>query len=215
MLATTVSVFKTIKAINPNLETGPWIAGGAARLLFTRNFSPTHDIDVFFKDEEQFLSLKEQLSANKNYSLAISTDNASTFMVVYDTDMPYVDYIRMIDDPHYIHDLTDTNYKKKPASYNMPIRVQLIKNKFYSSVHDVLNSFDITVCQFATDGYSIVYGKNSIRDLYDNTLRFNVYNNNALKRYVKYRSYGFKDKTNELKRLLETVDQHEVSAVDY
>lgn len=63
-----------------NLTKGPWIAGGAARLLWHREEIGDHDIDIFFANEDQwnkYIKTLEGLTSDN----AFVTKNASTFNI--------------------------------------------------------------------------------------------------------------------------------------
>lgn len=64
-----------------DLTTGPWIAGGSARLLWHNLPYISHDIDIFFANDTQynmFLSALTTLNANISYA----SDNAITFDLI-------------------------------------------------------------------------------------------------------------------------------------
>ena len=60
-----------------NLDSGPWIAGGAARLAWHNIDIGNHDIDVFFKNEQQWLAYSQFCNKFKIED-SIVTANAST-----------------------------------------------------------------------------------------------------------------------------------------
>lgn len=66
------------KLCNCNLETGPWIAGGSARLLWFGEDYTDHDIDIFFPDVEKFRTIYRVMEEECGCS-AFNTSNASTF----------------------------------------------------------------------------------------------------------------------------------------
>jgi hypothetical protein len=68
--------------------------------------------------------------------------------------------------------------------------VQLITTPF-PSPQKLLESFDITVCQCATDGNQWWVGKRFIEDLNSKRLRFERFTKNSVRRFFKYYSYGF------------------------
>lgn len=67
-----------LKLINPNLENGPWIAGGAALRWFNNKMVDT-DVDVFVKTPEQVQKLQDILEKDNKYTLHYSTENALTY----------------------------------------------------------------------------------------------------------------------------------------
>jgi hypothetical protein len=76
------------------------------------------------------------------------------------------------------------------------IKIQLITPRFYSSIFDLIDSFDFTVCQFAvsSDSPLIIYTRLlSVSDALNSALRINAleYPVATLKRTSKYIRYGF------------------------
>jgi len=70
--------------IKPDLEKGPWIAGGAP--LNWWNNTPLHsqtDIDVWFKNKEQYDNLYNYLKSFADIDVVYESDNASTFLLSY------------------------------------------------------------------------------------------------------------------------------------
>ena len=78
-----------------------------------------------------------------------------------------------------------------PKSY----KIQLIRKKFYSSASEIIDDFDFTCCQIATDGNTVIYGSRTIEDLENRVLRLadtSRMHQGLLKRVIKYLAYGFK-----------------------
>lgn len=73
------------------------------------------------------------------------------------------------------------------------IKVQAIKHKFYSSMDDLLDSFDFTICQFGFDGQNILMTNEALIDsqrkrLVPHKIQFGV---SSLRRIIKYTSQGY------------------------
>lgn len=84
-------------------------------------------------------------------------------------------------------------------------RIQLIK-RFYPTIEELLDSFDISVCQVATDGDRWFLGRHFAKDLKDHKLRIVKYHPNILKRLFKYWSYGFHPDDETLRQILSNSD---------
>lgn len=69
--------------------------------------------------------------------------------------------------------------------------VQLIKKQFYAKLTDVIDRFDITVCQIGWDGKRVTVGKHFVHDVDNRLLRFNNITTQSHKRLVKYMCYGY------------------------
>lgn len=155
-----------IPIIKPSLDNGPWIAGGAVLRWFQNRPVGYSDIDVFCANEEQLKMVQHRITVDyKDQSLLrYTSDNALTYEI-------------------WVRDTHDVEHWWT---------VQLIKKQYFDSADAVLNRFDITVCQFITDGSSIRTGATSIQDLNQKKLRFNKIKSDSLKRYIKYMAYGFR-----------------------
>lgn len=73
-----------INFINPNLENGPWIAGGAVwRWYIDQSLNGYTDVDVFFRNKEQFEALSDKLSiasdTRDRMPLFFTSKNAKTY----------------------------------------------------------------------------------------------------------------------------------------
>jgi hypothetical protein len=176
-----------LQLISPNLETGPWIAGGAAMHWFNggtissidcADFPTMQDIDVFFASEAQYNSVKSKLgNLNLSKELPFTSNNADTFKFI------------SID-----------NCGRQ--SSNRYWKVQLIKRSFFNSVTGVLDTFDFVCCGFATDGKKYVTLPNAAKDLNKKVLNIHRYTpESAVSRTVKYWAYGFKPSADLINRI--------------
>lgn len=73
------SDIEAVMLVNPNLTTGPWVAGGA--ILHWYNNTPVgfSDIDVFCKDNQQATTLISKLKGTEDVVVCFESDNATTF----------------------------------------------------------------------------------------------------------------------------------------
>lgn len=79
--------------------------------------------------------------------------------------------------------------------YNQEVHsVQVIRNVTFDNVTDLLNQFDFTICQLATDGNTTILGEHTAADLRTKTIRLtdNTVRKNITSRLVKYVTYGYK-----------------------
>jgi hypothetical protein len=71
--------------------------------------------------------------------------------------------------------------------------IQIITRRYFASLEEVINSFDITVCQIGTGGNEWQMGAQTARDIRERNLRFTEpLQPDALKRLVKYWTYGYR-----------------------
>jgi hypothetical protein len=63
-----------------NLETGPWAAGGSARKVWQGKSWKTQDVDLFFRDREQYDAVTAALMhLGHDREIVYNTDNAITY----------------------------------------------------------------------------------------------------------------------------------------
>ena len=174
------------KFSNYDIDNGPWIAGGVIRKLWQGLKWDDADIDVFFKNKEQFThfcknldpylyekcefgNLSQPILAGltlKSNPIASSyeSSNACTFTL---TNLPGVNYA---------------------------IKIQAIQKDFYNSAEELLEDFDWTVCQLVSDGTTIWAPQHTVIDLSKRNLVLSPTTKRTVKlgRLMKYSAYGFK-----------------------
>lgn len=153
------------------------VAGGAALRWYQGMPVDTADIDIFFKTQSGYASMFKKIQALQECDVIVSVfsplpqKKQEVFAkLVFSTDSA---------ETYEIH------YK------GVSTKVQLIKVKFFQDTHMLLNEFDISVCQVATDGHKWVVGEHFIQDLKDRKLRITHMNPVTLKRVMKYWTYGY------------------------
>jgi len=172
-----------LEFINSNWKHGPWIAGGAP-LAWYNGEQITSDIDVYFKDENSFDEMQKSLNLG-------------------DTDESMVGKVTLgkigLTDVHVIFiskNAITVRYKEKWT-------IQFIKHSLYNTPQDIINNFDISVCQIVTNGVNDIHcGKNTLRDIHTKTLRIENYRPECISRLVKYMAYGYKPVKGTLDNIL-------------
>lgn len=151
-----------VSLIEPDMDRGPWIAGGAVLRWYQDQKVGENDIDVFCSSLEQANSIIDRLKSFGRYSVRFQSENAETF------------------------------------SYNSNVKndtwvIQVIKRRYFTSLQDVLDNFDMSVCQIGTAGNEYVLGKDTARDIREKNLRMKYpLQPDAAKRMVKYWTYGYR-----------------------
>lgn len=168
-------IIRLIQAALPalNMDTGPWVAGGSARLLAENigelGFS---DIDVFFPSEEIMKWTRKYLSDRMTtifdgFFLADQKETPASYQFIF----------------HAEDDMAATGQKYV---------IQLVKKRYYESTEVLFADFDFTICMFATDGYELVGEDSALADAKNRRL---VLSNNPPKpkaaRLAKYCAHGF------------------------
>lgn len=152
-----------LNLIDPNLETGPWIAGGAPLRWFQRLPMERGDVDVWCASKEQFNNLTIKIMHYGAYEM-ISTPNATTYTWKFsDADS----------------DVIEREFK-----------IQLCKQQF-ANANELISAFDLSVCQIATDGETYIVGETTVPDIETKTLRIVNQRPDLLRRIIKYSTYGY------------------------
>ena len=64
-----------------NIETGPWVAGGAVRRMFTDGIIHVSDIDIFYKNEEDFEKISKMIESRDDYKSNSTNFAYKTFIL--------------------------------------------------------------------------------------------------------------------------------------
>ena len=156
------------KFIKPDFENGPWIAGGAPLRWYRGEAIGDADIDVYCRTQKQSRQLlakiqKESRTLNWWSAIKYKTENAVSMSV-------------------------GTVGDNNGANWN----IQIITRRVYDTLDDVLDDFDITVCQVGTDGDKWIATTDAISDIETKTLRLNLpIRDGVIKRVQKYWTYGY------------------------
>ena len=82
------------------------------------------------------------------------------------------------------------SYHNKDSKY---WTLQIIKRRYFNSLQEVIDNFDISVCQIGTGGMEWHMGKNTARDIREKNLRMTMpLQPDAAKRLAKYWTYGYR-----------------------
>jgi len=158
-------------------ENGPWIAGGSLHRTYRKIPLTNADVDVFFKNKEQFEKFVYDLSvssvtAGYNIESTIYSEWHCTLTIKY----------------------MDVDWK-----------IQCVTFKYFDNIEELFKSFDINVCRIAYDGTNVIYGENILNEINSNKLKFNegsiYYPSVTLKRLVKYVKMGYDIEDVDLKLL--------------
>jgi len=152
-----------VNLIWPDIQRGPWIAGGAALRWYQGQPVGENDIDVFCANAKQAADILENIKSYGRYSVKFESENAVTL-----------------------------DYWSKDE-YNKRWTIQVITKRYFASLEEVINNFDITVCEVGTGGNEWKLGPFTARDIRERNLRFKLpLQPDALKRLTKYWTYGYR-----------------------
>jgi len=154
---------EAVAVIEPDLAKGPWIAGGAPLRWYQGQVVEDNDIDVFCRNAVQAQKVIERVKSYGRFEVKHESDNAVTI-----------------------------RYHRKDE-YATAWTIQIITRRYFESLQDVLNNFDITVCQIGTTGTEWVLNPMTARDIRERNLRFTEpLHADAVKRLTKYWTYGYR-----------------------
>lgn len=175
-----------VNIIEPDLKNGPWIAGGACLRWFQNKPVGKHsDIDVFCKNEKQAEKLIDYIR-----HIGLSTHGNGSAHVIIKTDNACTFSIN---------------------ANNKDWKIQVITCKYFNTIQEVIDNFDISVCQVATTGNEWILGNNTAKDINSHSLRFNYISKQSPKRLIKYWTYGFIP----IPGTISMIQQHKDSSWDF
>jgi hypothetical protein len=152
-----------LNLIWPDIQQGPWIAGGAALRWYQNQPVGENDIDVFCANARQAADVVDRVKSYGRYSVKFESENAVTL-----------------------------DYWNKDE-YHRRWTIQIITRRYFASLEEVINNFDITVCEVGTCGNEWILGPFAARDIRERNLRFKMpLQPDAMKRLVKYWTYGYR-----------------------
>lgn len=96
--------------------------------------------------------------------------------------------------------------------------IQIIKRRYFTSLKDVIDNFDITVCQIGTAGNDWLLADHTARDIRERNLRMRIpLQPDAAKRLTKYWTYGYRpvDGLLDAVKINPIAKQHYASDEDY
>jgi hypothetical protein len=94
--------------------------------------------------------------------------------------------------------------------------IQCIFPRPFATLEEVIDSFDFTITQFATDGSKIVTNIESIRDMANKRLVIHkiTYPGSTIKRLNKYLSYGFYASPILYRDIVRRISDHDENIID-
>lgn len=171
-------------------ENGPWIAGGCLHRTYRKLPLENADVDVFFKNKEQFEQFVAAISITSLFSgytieSTIYSEWHCTLTIKY----------------------MDVDWK-----------IQCVTFKYFDNIEELFKSFDINVCRIAYDGTNVVYEDGILDNIKNNKLKFNegsiYYPSVTLKRLVKYVKMGYDVEDVDLKLLTHAFYKSKKKAID-
>ena len=187
-----------------------WIAGGAP-LNWYQRIPVDSDIDLYFKSEDDFNTLDTALT-NAWESTSDEATEPAGYFTLFSTPVKKKPKLFhgdvLISHKHVTNNAityTVTIVDKDGHATDHPEwKIQLIKRKYYNTVVDVIDDFDITVCQIAM-GISDrpIVGNRFAEDVAAKRLVFNKITPGSAKRLIKYWTYGYTPSDETLQSIID------------
>lgn len=182
-----------------NLKEGGWVAGGSVRKVWFGLDWKNQDVDWFFPNKKEFDKFDLSLKTLARSNASLGTQDITNF------DSLDIFAKELADLPPYCYstDNADTWTKEGKDKW----KIQAIKKYYPKNLQELFESFDFTVCQFATDGTHMVATKEAIEDCEKKTLNVikNTTRNITPLRITKYAAYGFTPSNDMMKDVIESL----------
>jgi hypothetical protein len=188
-----------VDLVSPNLDSGPWIAGGAVLRWLENKPLKNHDLDVFCKDHNQ---LQEIVTRLRNFG----NQSRPNIWVDPKKKWSYLKYNSSQAETWKIIDQLDhTEYS-----------VQVIKSP-RANFTELLDQFDIRVCKMVTDGKTVIAADGADLDFQNKQLTLcEPLRTHCIQRLVKYMCYGYSPDWDQVQHIIESPQFPQVSqANDY
>ncbi|MDR3502952.1 MAG: hypothetical protein P4L79_10240 [Legionella sp.] len=167
------------------------LAGGALRHLFDEE-DVISDFDMFFTNKISALSTGIMLEA-------------LGYKVIYKCPKGFL-----------------TTYKKEstaPGTKDLNMKIQLITERYYDSVQELIDTFDITACRFAYDGTNLATYYSAIRDVKKRRVDLHKisYPAATFRRMIKYHDKGYRMSNEGIQKYIDSCFEAGVDGrnVDY
>jgi len=175
-------------AYTPEIKEYGWLAGGALRRMIT-GAKMDSDFDFFFRSKEKFDEFYVGIKSDKNIKIKSETKNEFNLKLVVDI---------LAEDGSILYE---------------GIIYQLISIQYYDKVESLLDSFDFTLCQLATDGEEFYCSDFALWDIANKRIVVNkiTYPVASLRRMFKYANQGYYACNGCLTQFLLGIDPEKVS----
>lgn len=182
-------IYKAVPELRVLLSSNVWLGGGALRTLLDSDTVSKFSPEV--TDIDLFFHSPEGSRVIKTFF----DEQTSSWKKVFECPEGKL-----------------TTYKNTKTGW----KVQLITVNYYPNAEALLESFDFTVTQFATDGEYFWMGESSYDDVTNKRLRWNVitYPSSSLHRMTKYVKKGFHMREEDYNEFVATLWTHNPSIVD-
>ena len=187
-----------------NIRSKFWIAGGTV-LNWYQHKPADSDIDLIFHSEKDFDKMNNLFSN----AYEIKTPDDPAMCGFFDMLKPI--YKKTANDIL----ITERHASENAITYSVTMsgashplwKIQLINRRYYDTMEEVINDFDISVCQIATDSYNkVVTGKHFAEDVAARRLRFVNTTPSSAKRLIKYWTYGFTPTDEDIQSVIDCPD---------
>lgn len=162
-----------LDALVRKMPAGTYIAGGFMRSLIAGD-DKFDDVDLFFNSGSSFSVMVDLIANDEEHYFAGYKVNRDMSKFWGETRK------------YRLLNFTPPPDKDKP-------KLQLIKLAWFDSPEAVIDGFDLTCCQFATDGKDLYFNPQAMNDVKEKRLRLHKTNSSltTLERLIKYGNRGY------------------------
>lgn len=174
-----------------NLPKGAFVSGGFMNAVMLGQVEKASDIDLFFSSEEAFLKTYDMLCDP-------GKENGTSCLQGYKPEVDKETLLKISKELRFVK----FKHEEFPP-------IQLVKLVWYESAEHVIDSFDLTVVQFATDGEDLVFNPIAMVDLARKRIVLHrmQFPTSTLRRLVKYAKKGFYACPGSLQRICLEVEK--------
>jgi hypothetical protein len=174
--------------IQPDLYTGPWVAGGAVLRWLDQKPLDNHDLDVFCRTQDQYQQVIEKLVCIK-----------------WDSDHN-IECLKQHDS------VNATTWKVKHRDISRT--VQIIKRP-YLMLSELFSVFDIGVCRMATDGVRVIAASGALEDFQNRHISISLpAHKHCIQRIVKYMCYGYTPSWDVIQNIIDSDEYSDTGTHD-
>ena len=195
------SLFKILP--NTVAEDSMWIAGGAPLAWYQGNKSNS-DIDIFFKSHSDLEKVSKILDKVNPFwdNFTINGNSLS---------IPVIDNASMLNRIHLPYSVVNVHRTPNAMTYDLqrksdsaPFKLQLISRRYYKNPQEIIDDFDITVCQIVTnsDGTEVWTSDSFARDVTERRLVFSSISTYSAQRMIKYWVYGYRPTDEDMMKII-------------
>lgn len=192
------------KFVECDLNRGPWVAGGSVRKVWFDIPWEDQDVDFFFPNQQSFNRFSATMHGRFKTDDGYFSPGTIRGVLTSLSDL-------FSDQKHHIEMFSTENADTWKMSGDEGWKIQAIRKEYPGSVNELFNGFDFTICQFATDGETMVATRAAIEDCERKVFNLSSDQPGAMSmaRIAKYSAYGFSPDDDLMTSMLKSFNNDE------